>query len=392
VSLFGIAFTLFVLLVATALLDQSFRLERPEVNGERLLFVDRMAMVGPHSTRSTACGYLFLDRHVRPMKGPEAVAVASQAERIVGYHEGRRIESSVRLTDGEYWRILDFDFVEGGPFGPDDEAAANRVAVVNEATRDRYFGRTPALGKQIELDGRSFRIVGVVRNVPSIRSAAFADIWLPISTSKTDTYRRQILGNFIGLILAPSASAVPAIQAEFQRVLTEVELPDPVNYEHVYSGADTYFDSVARGMFSEPGEESKPSRLLALILGTMLAFMILPAINLVNLNLSRILERSAEIGVRKAFGASSRTLVGQLVVENLVLTALGGGIGLVLAALALQAINRTDWIPYADFAMNPRVFVYGLLLVIVFGLLSGVYPAWRMSRLHPAQVLGGKTP
>jgi putative ABC transport system permease protein len=248
------------------------------------------------------------------------------------------------------------------------------------------------VGRAIDLDGRSFRIVGVVRNVPMIREASFADIWVPISTSKTDAYRREIIGGFIGLILAPTARSVPAIQAEFQRVLTEVELPDPETYHHLYGGADTYFEGVARLMFSTHGEESKPSRLLALILGVMLAFMILPAINLVNLNLSRILERSAEIGVRKAFGASSRALVAQLVVENLVLTALGGAIALVLAGLALWAINRAGWVPHADFAMSPRVFLYGILLVIVFGLLSGVYPAWRMSRLHPAQVLGGKTP
>ncbi len=57
------------------------------------------------------------------------------------------------------------------------------------------------------------------------------------------------------------------------------------------------------------------------MVGAALLFMLLPTVNLVNLNVSRIMERASEIGVRKAFGASSRTLVGQFVVENLVLTA-----------------------------------------------------------------------
>jgi putative ABC transport system permease protein len=391
VSLFGIAFTLFVLLVATAMLDDSFRPQRPEVNGDRLLFINRMSMVGPNSSQSSSAGYGFLDRWVRPMAGPEAVAIASRPQQMVGYHEGRRIESWVRLTDGEYWSILAFDFVEGGPFGVDDEAAANRVAVINEATRERYFGGESAVGRTLDLDGRTFRVGGVVRNVPIVRAASFSDIWIPISTSKSDAYRREIIGNFTGLILAPTADAVPAIQDELQRILGEVELPEPDKFEHLYGGADTYFEAVAREMFSENDQHASTGRLLALIVGAMLAFMLLPAINLVNLNLSRILERASEIGVRKAFGASSRALVLQLVIENLVLTAIGGVLGLVAAAVSLGIVNRSGWIAYADFSMSPRVFAYGILLVLVFGLLSGVYPAWRMSRLHPARVLGGRT-
>ena len=69
----------------------------------------------------------------------------------------------------------------------------------------------------------------------------------------------------------------------------------------------------------------------------MFLFMALPTLNLVNINLSRILERSSEIGVRKAFGASSRTLVGQFVMENVILTLVGGALALVLSWITLTA-------------------------------------------------------
>lgn len=119
--------------------------------------------------------------------------------------------------------------------------------------------------------------------------------------------------------------------------------------------------------------------------------MLLPALNLANINLSRILERTSEIGVRKAFGASSRALVGQFLVENVVLTLVGGSIGLVGGAIGLAIVNRSGLIPYADFSLNWRVFLYGLAAALVFGLLSGVYPAWRMSRLDPVQALRGRS-
>ena len=106
----------------------------------------------------------------------------------------------------------------------------------------------------------------------------------------------------------------------------------------------------------------------------MLLFSLLPAVNLVNLNMSRIMERASEIGVRKAFGASSRTLVGQFVVENLVLTLIGGAAGSSSRARRSGALNASGLIPYAHFTMNVRVFLYGLGLAVFFGLLSGRLP------------------
>jgi putative ABC transport system permease protein len=112
-------------------------------------------------------------------------------------------------------------------------------------------------------------------------------------------------------------------------------------------------------------------------------------VNLVNINISRIMERASEIGVRKAFGAPARTLVGQFLVENVLLTILGGLIGLVMTFLVIRALNVSGILRYAEFGINARVFGYGMLIALVFGLVSGVYPAWRMSRLNPVDALKG---
>jgi putative ABC transport system permease protein len=130
---------------------------------------------------------------------------------------------------------------------------------------------------------------------------------------------------------------------------------------------------------------------VAILATAMVLFMLLPALNLVNLNTGRILERQTEIGVRKAFGATSATLAGQLVVENILLCLAGGLIALAATAGVLAWIEAASLIPYLNIDMDWAVFGYGLVLATVFGLLSGVLPAWKMSRLDAVHALKGST-
>ena len=145
---------------------------------------------------------------------------------------------------------------------------------------------------------------------------ASGDIYVPLTTAKTDAYRQELLGDFFGLLLARSSSEFPAIKAELESRLKSVEMPDR-EYDRFEAPAETYFESVAGRQFSTREDvRGRPERLWAAMALVGFLFLLLPTVNLVNLNVSRIMERASEIGVRKSFGASSWTLVGQFVVEN----------------------------------------------------------------------------
>jgi putative ABC transport system permease protein len=396
ISLFAISVTLLVLLVATALLDNVFATGAPEVHADRMLGVYRMTMKGPENTETSPVGYGFLDRYVRPMaKLPsvERITITTFAESVVSYLNGRKIQSSMRRTDGEFWQVLAFDFVEGEPFTTADDENGRRVAVISETTRQRFFDGRPAVGKTLEADGQIFRVVGVVRDVPLLRYSSSADLWVPITTAKSSSYKEGWTGHFSALILARSPADLPQIKAEFQSILrgAEKQIPDPKSFKTLIAGADTLFEGAARLFLPGPPVVDPAIQLRAVLLVLMLGFMLLPTINLVNINLSRILDRASEIGVRRAFGASSRTLVGQFLIENLVLTLIGAGVGLALAAVVLRIFNASGLIEHAGLQINARVFLYGLAIALFFGLLSGVYPAWRMSKLHPVQALRGRS-
>jgi putative ABC transport system permease protein len=194
----------------------------------------------------------------------------------------------------------------------------------------------------------------------------------------------------MGLVLA-QPERFDALRREFAERLARTESIDPSTFDTFHGGLETFFEFVSRALLSQQLQEAKPGVLRGILAAAALLFMLLPAINLVNLNLSRILERGSEIGVRKAFGASSRTLVGQFVVEGLVLSLLGGALALALCFLVLRAINASGLIPYVELALNLRVFLWGLLFATVFGLVSGIYPAWRMARMHPVESLRGRS-
>jgi putative ABC transport system permease protein len=389
ISLFAISFTLVVLMVVTAMLDHVFGPLPPETKRDRMLGVFSATMSGEQSSSNGFASYGFLDRYVRTLPLVEKVSILSKASTVTSYRNGEPINSWIKYTDGAFWEILEFDFLEGGPLTAADDKNVNFIAVINEATRRKFFDNEPAVGKTIEFDGRRFRIVGVVANVSFLRILPFADIWVPHSTAKIRPDRNEMIGSCVGMILARNAADIPAIKAEFNARLSRVELADPRTYNRFHSAAETFFEFISRQASPPPRNESYPKRLFTLLIIAAILFMVLPAINLINLNVSRIMERASEIGVRKAFGASSWTLVGQFVVENVFLTLIGGMIGFVLSQFVLRTITNSGLIPYADLQLNYRVFIYGLMLAIFFGLFSGVYPAWKMSRLHPVEALRG---
>jgi putative ABC transport system permease protein len=392
ISLFGVSFTLVVLVVAVAILDHVFAPLPPEVHQDRSVGVYVIDMLGDGSRTHSNPGYKLLDRYVRNLPGVERMSISLRAGILPAYPHGSRVDSEVRRTDADFWRILQFTFLEGGAYGEDAVKRAEPLAVISASTRDKFFGGAPALGRTLELDRQRFRVVGVVPDVSPLRPLPYADVWVPLTTAPSDSYLDDLVGSGSAILLARSRADIPRMKEELRSRLSRWESPEPRNYHTLVVRLQTPFEFVASDLLgrSNRGDfESHPERLWTLLALVCGLFMLLPAVNLINLNVSRILERAPEIGVRKAFGASSRALVGQFVLENVLLTLVGGALALGLSALILRALTTSTLFGAVQFALNPRVFLIGLGLALVFGLISGVYPAWKMSRLHPVAALAG---
>jgi putative ABC transport system permease protein len=385
ISLFTIGLTLTILMAFTALLDQIFRPVPPEVHYDRTLLIEYMKMVRKSRGWSSGSPDLdFLQRYSSNLPFVEEESFFC-SETVSTVLNGEKVWFNRKRTDGGFWKIFDFNFLEGSAYSEDDNRLARPVAVISESTRNRIFGRQSALGKAIETERGRFRVVGVVRDVPRYRFSPFSDIWTPILAVEPGSAG---IGNFTGIYLARSRKDFPAIRSEFQARLRDPGMiPQPEEFHHWEVDMHNFKESVCNWLF--PPWMGNSGTLSFLILLSIFLFMVPPAVNLINLCISRILERASEIGVRKAFGASSAQLVYQFVVENIFLTMIGGALGFAGSHVVLGFMSHSSWFPYAIQQTNFSLFLYGLLLIFIFGLISGLYPALSMSRLHPVQALKG---
>jgi putative ABC transport system permease protein len=384
ISLFGISFTLTILMILTAFIDKVVGDNYPDKKRDRSLYITRLEEDGKENMSSAQPSFYLLNHYAGSLKTPVKIGISSGFNGTNTYVNNKKIAVNYKYTNADYWDILEYNFVEGKAFNKQQVENAEKVAVISIDMKNAYFGdESSVVGKYIEADNVKYRVCGVVKNVPITSYMTYSDIYLPYTVSKTDYNNKGYQGGYTGVLLANSKSDLPKMRDEYEQMVRRLPM-ESKDFDHIYSHADTYVTA-----YLDTGSETKSGVVFALTAIGLFAFilMLLPTLNLVNINISRIMERSSEIGVRKAFGASSKTLVYQFIVENIILTLLGGLIGVVLSIIILKIINSENLIANLELSLNPTVLFIGLLICLVFGFLSGVYPAWRMSKLNVVTAL-----
>ncbi len=390
ITLFGITVTLTVLMVLTSFLDHLIGDHYPEEKRSRSLYIWNLTQQDSARTsmQSGPMSYTFLKDYVKTLKTPAKVGICSMTGASNTYVNGKRIKVSVKYCDPDFWEVGTFRFLEGKPFN--DLSIRNNAheVVITDQFRKDYFGdeETQVVGKSIEIENQKYRITGVIQSSPITRFMTYSEVYFPYNMPKSNFESKGFRGNFYAIVLASEKSDLPRIQEEFNSVIARLPLPameGSFKYDIIDVTADKYVDNVLKPFF-----RASIGNTFYVIIGLiMLMLMGLPAINLINLNVSRIMERASEIGIRKAFGAPSKTLAWQFIVENIFITLIGGFMALVLTLIVITVFNASGLIHHADLVINFSVFGVSLLVCFVFGLLSGVVPALRMSKMKVIDAL-----
>lgn len=304
---------------------------------------------------------------------------------------------SIRYTNSDFWKIFSFDFIEGNGYTNQAVENTQPQAVISKKLRDILFPRQgDVVGKSATINGVVCTITGVVENVSATCNQSYAEAWLPYSLNKTEQEESDLLqtGAYSLAFLLSQKSNEKVLQQQIDNLVSELNQKTKewhMQLSPVQDSWGAYFLGYrAIGSF-----EGTLNNLLSLF-SRILLIMLIPAINLISLNITGMNERSEEIAIRKTYGASNGRLVRQILFEQGALTLLAGILGLLLATatfsaykhkILLSTFESTDSQIFFNVTILP--FVGCLLIVFLLNIMGGLIPAMKISKLQPARALKG---
>lgn len=418
ISLFGISLTLMILMVITAFLDNELGAHAPiseinrmafinQVSKQRLrvdtiytydtTYVNEVAKIdstmniseGSDMTSTSSSSFNLLDKYYRELPFVENYSFYSGGGVYDVFVDGKKLAVNYIYTDDRYWQVFDFTFLEGGSYGLSAVDNQEQVVVISNETKASYFGTTDnVVGEEMILDGKHYKVIGVLEKVSSSRDFVKADLYIPYTHMRSSQLKdTDVLGGFEAVFVMEKPSRLEEVRDEINRISQTIPLPDEEEYNYLEVRSFTYSEAYSQSLIYNEDPTKSQLYVFLILVGLLSLFVILPTINLINVNVTRILERSSEIGVRKAFGANQSNLLVQFVFENVILTIIGGALGLIFAYTLINIINNSQALGELELVFNPSTFVYSLFITLFFGIVSGLIPAWRMSKIHIVNAL-----
>ena len=285
-------------------------------------------------------------------------------------------------TTPAFPQVRDYQVAEGSFFTDDDVNAKHRVVVLGQTVVDNLFGTVDPIGQTIKINRQSFRVIGVFAPKGGSGFGSQDNVVIaPITT--VWAYLTGARGQVISQIVASATSAASVAQAETE--ITTILLE-----RHQISDV-TQADFQLQSQQDILNQATSIATALTLVLGAIAGIsLVVGGIGIMNIMLVTVTERTREIGIRKAIGARRRDILVQFLIEAMVLSGLGGALGIAIGALLATEAPHIPAIASSSFptpVVSAPSVVLAFCVSVAIGLFFGIYPANRAARLHPIEAL-----
>jgi putative ABC transport system permease protein len=307
---------------------------------------------------------------------PARIAIESSTSTSVVGDNGRTA-NGVRLTaaSAEIFQIRDLDIESGRAFSSQEAQAGTPVVVIGFETADRVFEGLEPIGRSLRMRGFPYRVIGVLEEQGSLFGQSLDNqVFVPArSPARAITAPR---GNIESVIIqAVNPDQLRDIQLEVEGIMrVRRQLRPTEEADFALETADeaiSFWDNISRILF------------LALPMLVSIS-LVVGGIVIMNIMLVSVMERTREIGVRKALGARRRDILTQVLIESATLSTVGAAFGVGAGLGIAKAVAAVSVIPAA---VAPRWIALGVLLGLTVGVIAGVYPASQASKLDPVDAL-----
>jgi putative ABC transport system permease protein len=273
----------------------------------------------------------------------------------------------------EFFSVLRARPLLGRVFSPEENRpGSNHVILLSyKFWRDRFGADANIVGRDITLDSQPYSVVGVMPE--KFRFPSFAEAWVPLGWTNEE---RAVRGNHNYLVIARLKSGVDITRAKSELATISTRL------EQLYPEDDKGWGATVIPLREQLVGDVRTA--LLVLLGAVAFVLLIACANVANLVLAKTLARRKEIAIRTSLGASRPAILRNILSETVLLSVIGGVLGFLLARVTLDVSLRllADHLPsFAEITLDTRVLAFTLLLSVIAGVVAGLIPSLRFSRV-----------